>query len=255
MTKEQKLSVLDEIIIRARLASCESDNDMTQCEDDVKTFVRNVMPESSWIERIENIRWPSFRRWTNGTLDSAFVRAWSARKTEFIGVLNSIRNEIEFYTVDSVDVKSVIRSDKVFVVHGHNEMMKFAVSNMITKIGLNPIILHEQPNKGRTIIEKFEKLSQDIGFAIILLSADDKVTDITYRARQNVIFELGYFIAKLGRENVVALYDTSSGEIETPGDISGVIYEPYDNPNGSWRLEVVQELQSAGFSVDANSLI
>ena len=143
---------------------------------------------------------------------------------------------------------------KIFIVHGHNNEMKLAVARMIAQLGLEPIILHEQPNEGKTIIEKFEKLSTDISFTIVLLSADDQMQNDTYRARQNVIFELGYFIAKLGRENVVALYDTST-KIEIPSDITGVIYEQYDNPNGAWRFKVVQELKTAGFAVDANVLM
>ena len=88
---------------------------------------------------------------------------------------------------------------------------------------------------------------------IVLLSADDTMHDGKYRVRQNVVLELGYFIARLGRENVVALYDTST-EVEIPSDITGVLYEPYDNPNGVWGFEVVQELKAAGFDVDANAL-
>ena len=144
-------------------------------------------------------------------------------------------------------------SNKIFIVHGHNNEMKLAVARTIGQLGLLPIILHEQPNKGRTIIEKFEKLSEDVSFAIVLLSADDTMSDGKYRARQNVILELGYFIAKLGRENVVALYDTST-EVEIPSDITGVLYEPYDKPDGVWRFEVIQELKAVGFNVDANVL-
>ena len=195
---------------------------------------------------------------SSGTPKSSFVSAWNSGKTEFIGVLNSVRNEVELYTnvtSDSILPTKSIKSDKVFIVHGHNDVMKLAAARVITQLGLSPVILHEQPNKGRTIIEKFERLSADISFALILLSADDIMNDGKHRARQNVIFELGYFTAKLGRENVIALYDISDCEIEFPSDITGVLYEPYDKPDGSWRFEVVQELQAAGFAVDANSLI
>jgi predicted nucleotide-binding protein len=146
--------------------------------------------------------------------------------------LNKKKSEIELYDDQSANAKAGIKSEKIFIVHGHNEEMKLTAARLIEKLGLKPIILHEQPNKGRTIIEKFERLTQDISFAIVLLSADDEKADGKYQARQNVILEWGYFIAKLGRENVVALYDesTESDSLEIPSDISGILYEPYDKP-------------------------
>jgi len=116
------------------------------------------------------------------------------------------------------------------------------------------IILREQPNKGRTLIEKFEDYA-DVGFAIVLLTPDDKggpkncgASDLKPRARQNVVFELGYFIGRLGRNRVCALYLEG---VEIPSDYSGVVYTKMD-PSGAWRLEIAKELKAAGFSVDMN---
>ncbi len=151
------------------------------------------------------------------------------------------------------------RITDIFIVHGHNNQMREQVENYIKcELGLNPIILFKQPNIGRTIIEKFEKYS-NVGVAIILVSPDD----IGYskeqgpgkakaRARQNVILELGYFIAKLGRENVIVLYLSENeefGEIELPSDIHSVLYIHFDE-EGSWKEKIVQELRSNGFEVD-----
>jgi len=258
MTKEEKLIIIDKIILTASSIDYSNGDLMTQCEDDAKSFVRNVIAkDSDWIKRINAIRW-SVGIFTSSTPDSAFVNAWNSGKQEFVGVLNSIKTEVELYSnIDPSEncISDKLKSDKIFIVHGKNDAMKLAVARVITQLNLNPIILHEQPNKGRTIIEKFERLSANISFAIVLLSADDLMSDGKHRARQNVILELGYFIAKLGRENVIALYDTSSNEIEIPSDITGVLYEPYDKPDGAWQFELVQELQAAGFPVDANSLI
>jgi len=252
MTIKEKLQILNTLIERAELATYDSDTDMIRCKDDVKSFIRNTMSKDSpWIERINSITW-STGVYYDGMLSIESVKSWENGQANLIGVLLSIKSEIELYS-NVLNNKQGIKSEKVFIVHGHNDEMKLAVARLISQLNLKPIILHEQPNKGRTIIEKFEKLSEDVSFAVVLLSADDVMQDGKFRVRQNVILELGYFIAKLGRENVVALYDIST-EVEIPSDITGVLYEPYDNSNGIWRFEVVQELKAAGFDVDANAL-
>ena len=148
---------------------------------------------------------------------------------------------------------------KVFIVHGHDETMKEAVARALVKLDLEPVILHEQPNKGRTIIEKFSDYA-DVGFAIVLLSGDDfayaKDSDVDNkksRARQNVILELGYFIGKLGREHVLPLYKEEP-DFEIPSDYSGVLFTSFDN-KGMWQLNLVKELKACGFEVDANKLL
>lgn len=151
-------------------------------------------------------------------------------------------------------------SNKVFIVHGHDDEMKLAVEMTIEKLGLEPIILHEQPNKGRTIIEKFTDYS-NVGFAVVLLSPDDvgclrkKHPDqLKQRARQNVILELGFFLGKLGRERVFPLYRKKKDkEFELPSDYDGVIYTKF-SIDGGWKLKFVQELNAIGYNVDANKL-
>jgi predicted nucleotide-binding protein len=177
------------------------------------------------------------------------------KKSEFIGVLRSIKNQILTYDNIISNNKSKIMNNKIFIVHGKNDAMKLAVKDLINQLGLEPIILHEQPNKSKTIIEKFEYLSQDIGFAIVILSADDKMKNGFFRARQNVILELGYFVAKLGRDNVIALYENSANKFEYPSDISGILYLKYDEPYGNWRLDFLKELNDTGYNIDANKLL
>ena len=150
-------------------------------------------------------------------------------------------------------------SDKVFVVHGHDEDMKQSVARVLGQLGLDPVILHEKPNKGRTIIEKFSDYA-DVGFAVVLLSPDDlgyparMTTDKARpRARQNVILELGFFLGKLGRDRVFALYRRTD-DFDMPSDYDGVIYAPFDEDE-AWKLKLVQELRAAGYDVDANALI
>lgn len=144
------------------------------------------------------------------------------------------------------------RKNKVFIVHGRDNESKQEVARFIENIGLEPIILHEQASGGKTIIEKIEHYSEEAGFAIVLYTACDHGRGIhetkippKQRARQNVVFEHGYLMAKLGRENVCALV---KGEIEKPNDISGVVYVDIDIA-GAWKTEVAKELKSVGYTV------
>ena len=149
-------------------------------------------------------------------------------------------------------------TDRVFIVHGHDDVMKLSVARALTDLGLKPIILHEQPNSGKTIIEKFER-DADVGFAVVLLSPDDMAyvgtadpSSAKPRARQNVVVELGYFVGSLGRDRVMAL--KRGNDLEVPSDFNGVVYTQYDDA-GNWKFELVRELKAAGYDVDANALI
>ncbi len=141
---------------------------------------------------------------------------------------------------------------KVFIVHGRDNEAKQEVARFVSDLGLQPIILHEQASSGMTIIEKIERYTNEADFALVLYTACDQgrgvhesTVDPRNRARQNVVFEHGYLMAKLGRENVCALV---KGEIETPNDISGVVYVGLD-PFGGWKNSVITELRACGYSV------
>lgn len=144
-----------------------------------------------------------------------------------------------------------MRGHDVFVVHGHDDSTKETVARFIENLGLHAVVLHEQPNSGRTIIEKFEAYS-NVGFAVVLLTPDDfgasskDTENLRPRARQNVILELGFFLGKIGREKVCVLYKEG---VEIPSDYQGVLYTPYDS-SGSWRSQLAKELKHAGFAVD-----
>ena len=131
------------------------------------------------------------------------------------------------------------REQKVFVVHGHDEGAREGVARFLEKLGLKAIILREQPNQGRTTIEKFVDYARDVGFAVVLLTPDDlggaTATEVQLsRARQNVIFELGYFVASLGRGRACLL---RKGEVEIPSDLYGVVYTDIDGADG-WIIEL-----------------
>lgn len=141
---------------------------------------------------------------------------------------------------------------KVFLVHGRDSGRKHEIARFLERIGLTVVILHEQPNGGRTLISKFREESSDVAFAVVLMTPDDHGglqghSELKPRARQNVVFELGFFIGKLGPDRVAALV---VGTVEKPSDFEAVVYINFDD-NGGWRVDLARELSAAGISFDA----
>ena len=172
-----------------------------------------------------------------------------------INDLEGIRDELplipEPHSAASSEQVATTGSE-VFIVHGHDHGAKDTIAREVENLGLTAVILHEQPNRGRTIIEKLEELAKSASFAIVLLTPDDlgalkdRIDDTPNpRARQNVVFELGYFIGKLGRKRVCPIY---KGEIESPSDIDGIVYVHMDE-GGAWRQDLTQEMESAGLPI------
>lgn len=162
--------------------------------------------------------------------------------------------------IDVVEEKAKKKeiSERIFIVHGRDNEMKIAVARLMERLNLVAVILHEQPSEGKTIIEKFEKHS-DVGFAIVLLSPDDKgysvednSNNIKFRARQNVILELGFFYGKLGRGRVVVIYKEIE-DFEIPTDIAGVLYIPYDD-KGKWMFDLIGELKTFGYNISKDDI-
>jgi predicted nucleotide-binding protein len=143
----------------------------------------------------------------------------------------------------------------VFVVHGHDEAAREGVARFLERLGLTAIVLHEQPNSGRHIMEKLER-HKDVDFAVVLLTPDDvgagigEQRSLKLRARQNVILELGYFLGALGRPRVCVLY---KGKVELPSDYHGIVYISMDE-SSAWQLPLARELRNANFQIDFNKL-
>jgi len=150
-----------------------------------------------------------------------------------------------------------VRTKRVFVVHGRDEVAKTNLEVFLHDIGLEPIVLHRQADEGMTIIEKFEKHS-DVGYAFILLTPDevaylaaeesktDSERSKEFRARPNVIFEFGYFVGKLGRSRVCCLY---TGDVSLPSDVSGMIYKRYQRSIEEVAYSVIKDLKASGYTV------
>ena len=236
-----------------------------------------------WHERNKEIYRSSFTVANNVYFHEYELQLWNhiyiddiikIYKENINRLMNQMQTDIERVDLMKCDVQEVASmksglkklSQEIFIVHGHNEEMKQTVARVVSQLGLKPIILHEQPNGGKTIIEKFERNAEDINFAIILLSADDlaaSVRDLNgvkddellqhleKRARQNVVFEMGYFAGKLGRANVFFLLQDG---VAKPGDLDGIVYTAYDTAR-AWRFELVKELKNAGYKVSADQVL
>ena len=172
-------------------------------------------------------------------------------------LISSSESPYNFFPADNGDHQPAQHGSKVFVIHGHDTVSKLDVSRTVEKLGLEAIVLHEQPNVGATIIEKFETHAAEVGFAIAILTPDDeghpinKADEKKARARQNVVLELGYFAGKLGRSRVCVLY---KGDVEIPSDYLGVLYVPLDDVGG-WRFTLAKEMKASGLEIDLNALV
>lgn len=145
---------------------------------------------------------------------------------------------------------------RVFIVHGHDDAREHELARVLQDLtSTKPIILHEQPSGGRTILEKLEAFAASAGFAVALLTADDLgrpkgTEEDSARARQNVVFEAGYFAGRLGRDRVVLLHEA---DVELPSDLDGVLYVGLDAA-GAWKMKLAHEMSNAGLTVDWGGL-
>lgn len=141
---------------------------------------------------------------------------------------------------------------RVFIVHGHDSSLKNETARFLRDLtGEDPVILHEQPDGGRSLIEKFEASAATTGYAVVLLTADDLgrakgEPNDRPRGRQNVVFEMGFFFGSLGRGNVAVIHDEG---VEEPGDVRGMLYVPRDDA-GAWKMRIAREIDHAGIAVE-----
>lgn len=215
---------------------------------DVKRFnvVRSEISSDTWYKTRED---------SSLTLYGPDAIVFSKKMIDITDEIIALANQkINDMNGDALNTRT--RSDKkVFVVHGHDSALLNDVARFISSCDLEPIILDEQPSQGQTIIEKLES-NTDVNFAIALYTpcdiGNEKTNDtMKLRARQNVIFEHGYTVAKLGRKNVCALL---KGELELPTDISGIIYIKVDE-QGAWKTKLVKEIKAAGLKVNTEKFI
>lgn len=264
MDKNQSENLLKELSTEVQIVFYDNYERVASLRTRTTMLIKKIFGnDSSYLEQLKNISFNS--RFDFGTSDSLAKSAFNIGKQSFLSLLDTMLEDLQLSSDNSSEVlvseanATQVSNDRIFLVHGHNEEMKQAVARTIEQLGLEPIILHEKANRGRTIIQKFTEHS-DVSFAIALLSADDvgytindKPENGKFRARQNVILELGFFLGKIGLQNVVALYETDDN-FEFPSDYQGVIFIPYDK-GGRWKIDLLRELKASNFNVDANRII
>lgn len=246
--------------------SVDLDMDEVYAEDTLKSFF-NLINQSQQYENIialiieEFIKRREEKTDLSNLMESAGVTALAPINYSIIeeAIMKHHKKEFSLPTDKSNELKNqqelpINMSNEIFIVHGHDKALLTDVARTLEHQNLVPVILSEQTNKGNTIIEKFERHSK-VPYAIVLLTNDDfgnskGAKNKKKRARQNVILELGYFMAKLGRKGVLILYER---DVELPTDILGIAYIEIDE-SGFWKNSMIKELKEAGFDVDANKI-
>lgn len=238
--------------------------------NDVEALLRHALGDNTkQVFDFTNIHYFPIM-WASGMGDDVLEEAFLSGLEFAISFLMSIRHEVLEYFPDEDGEPGYVLSnsnvrrenDKVFIVHGHDEALLFAVEKSILALGLTPIILREQPNVGMTLIQKFEKNTESACFAIFLLTADEtskvhRTGEEELHARQNVIFEMGYFFNAFRRKDGThkGVFAILQDGVSKPGDVDGLVYHPYSKGNDSWKLALAKELSAAGVQFDANKIM
>ena len=234
--------------------------EFTKWHRDTRVALENVFAEKP--ERVEEFTAVSYSLGmaTSSAPESAFQGAYIRGIRRAEAILQSMVQEIEEYWPDESTETTSSNSgqpsqptvvNEIFLIHGRDMGARDTVARFLGNLGIEAVILQEQPDEGQTIIEKLERYTE-VNFALALFTPDDvgglEVDALRPRSRQNVIFEFGYFVGKYGRNRVRALV---KGDIEIPSDYSGVLYIQFDESE-RWKMDLIRELKSAGFDIDAN---
>ena len=151
-------------------------------------------------------------------------------------------------------------SRRIIVVSGADREMKQALTGALTKLSLMPLVMCEEPNQGKKIVENFSRDYADVGFAVVLLSPDDfayatneVATKRKLRPQQDVVFELGFLLGKLGKDNVIVFW-RECVNFESPIDLEGMKVTAFDDQD-SWKLALIRELTNCGYTVNADRIL
>lgn len=254
MDADRKIALLQQQIDEARDGS---PADLTLWRQKSEVVLRNVVGDASPLYKsFESVRY-TLSAFSSATPKERFQQARVSGVRTAVSILEAAKLEVELSggSPESADAPAIAGST-VFIVHGHDEARKHEAARFLRlATGNEPVILHEQASQGRTVIEKFEDHAADAAFAVVIATGDDRGRAVGEdadrpRARQNVIFELGFFFGALGRSRVALLYEP---DVERPSDVDGLLRIALD-PAGAWKLELIRELAAAGIGVDWSAL-
>lgn len=225
--------------------------------------------ESAQVHDFKNVSYSPIM-FFSGMHDSELDHSFYEGLNDAEIVLKGIRDEVvDYFPESNQELKTIEEDDErfsskdVFIVHGHNLELLLAVEKAIRTLGLNPIVLRDQPNEGMTLIQKFEKDACRARFAVFLLTADETATvhsteEVEERARQNVVFELGYFFSAFKRKNGThkGIFVILQNGVVKPGDVDGLVYQPYAGVcDYSWKLPLAKELKAAGLEIESEKVM
>ena len=226
----------------------ESDGEFfTWHEKAIRVLTSIYGKQSDQYKSFEQITFKVTWAYISTTANDSKIKACAMGLVKSIGILSSYLEEMKENDTEETEVVNYDFS-KVFIVHGHDSQLKESVARLVDRQQhIEAIILSEQRNRGKTLIEKLEKHS-DVGGAICLFSADDVGREKDEkrgkpRARQNVVFEAGYFMGKLGRDHIIIIADKA---VELPSDLNGILYTDKE----SWKHDVLAELEEMGYDID-----
>lgn len=251
MEQAKKIELLDKQIAAGADGN---PDDFNLWKQTTEVVLRNVIGDSNPLyQSFLGVRYsPSV--WISG-MDTRPYKVGGIR--EGISILQAAKVEVELGGgAPSASQKDGVHGADVFIVHGHDDAKKHEVARFLSDLTKRkPIILHEQANNGKTLIEKFEQYAASAGYAVVIATADDTggpvgASDLKPRARQNVVFELGFFFGALGRDKVALLYEEG---VEKPSDVDGLVYLPLDQA-GAWKMSLARDIEGAGVGVDWEAL-
>ena len=232
-----------------------------------RALLESSLPEQR-LEKAFDVFWPELRSCIDdvtqgGDTDACEPnRAPVLRQPRAEGPTDAAFLEVLLQKLNASEaaLASVATADReyVFLAHGRDHPRREAVARAVERLGPEVIILDQQPNKGLTVIEKLERYTE-VQYAVVLMTADDvgasksadSANEISPRARQNVLMELGYLLAKLGRSKVCVLREEG---VEMPSDYAGILYITFDRA-GAWQFLLARELMTAGLRVNVNNLL
>ncbi len=257
MKDSEKLKKYIDEIEKLISSDCNARDPMLQTWfDDIKLFIAKKFGNNSIeLSLLQNITFID-----KGKVDNGIVVFEDVSRKELMHIKKLLNNYLQeimeekngnTYNIQLKGLPKQFDNKKIFIVHGHDGELKGDVALFIQKQDIDAIILSNQANQGKTIIEKIEDNS-DVGCAVCLFTKDDigkakAGKETQFRARQNVVFETGYFYGKIGRDHTVIIYEDG---VELPSDLQGIAY----TKNGAWQMDLIRDLVKMGYYIDPKKI-